>query len=280
MKELSPFETFVIENKGTEPPFTGEYTDHSEKGLYLCKKCETPLYTSDSKFPSHCGWPSFDQEIPNAIKHIPDRDGQRIEIICANCNAHLGHVFKGERYTPLNTRHCVNSISLIFKPDQISPQKRAVFASGCFWGTQYHFAKAKGVIESYAGYIGGSIPNPTYQQVCTGKTGHLEAVEVLYNPLHTDYESLTKLFFETHNFSQENGQGPDIGPQYLSAIFIDSEEQRNIALKLIEELKTKGHSVATTVREMSPFYRAEEYHQKYDFKNAQIPYCHIYRQIF
>ena len=117
-KILTPFELSVIEHKGTERPFTGEYTNTTDKGIYVCKRCEAPLYTSDAKFASHCGWPSFDDEIKCSVRRIPDADGRRIEIVCAACEAHLGHVFAGEGYTIKNLRHCVNSISMIFKPEE------------------------------------------------------------------------------------------------------------------------------------------------------------------
>ena len=116
--KLTPTEAYVIERKGTERPFSGEYEEHWEKGTYTCRRCNAQLYRSESKFDARCGWPAFDDEIPGAVKRLPDPDGMRIEIECTNCGAHLGHVFLGERFTAKNTRHCVNSISMKFTPDK------------------------------------------------------------------------------------------------------------------------------------------------------------------
>lgn len=279
--KLTLEEKHVIIDKGTERPFTGDYDMLFEKGTYLCKQCNTPLYTAEDKFDSHCGWPSFDDEISGAVKRIPDADGRRTEIVCSNCGGHLGHVFIGEKLTDKNTRHCVNSISLNFEP-MIAENKteRAIFASGCFWGTEYHLSKVDGVISTTVGYTGGTKDNPTYKEVSTGRTGHAEATEVIYNPSEVSYEELAKLFFETHDPSQVNRQGPDIGEQYRSGIFYLNNEQKEVAEKLIATLESSGMNVATELTEASTFWNAEDYHQDYYDHNGKTPYCHIYTKRF
>lgn len=276
--KLTIEEENVILNKGTEYPFTGEYVNHKEAGIYTCKQCDSPLYSSEDKFDSHCGWPSFDDEMPGKVKRIPDADGRRTEIVCAKCGGHLGHVFEGEGFTEKDTRHCVNSISMNFIP--LTRMDTAYFASGCFWGTQYHFMKAKGVVATAAGYMGGHTISPTYKEVCTGTTGHIEVVEVIFDSQKTSFEDMVKLYYETHDFEQVGGQGPDIGEQYQSVVFYVSEEQKAMTEKYIKILSDKGYKVATQLRPAPEFWAAEEYHQEYYDKKNGIPYCHAYKKIF
>ena len=281
-RKLTKEEERVIIYKGTEKPFSGEYYKFDGKGTYFCKRCGAPLYKSEDKFDAGCGWPSFDDEIPGAIKRIPDSDGIRTEIVCAKCGAHLGHIFEGEGFTPKNVRHCVNSISLTFKPysEKEGGMKKAYFAGGCFWGVEYLFEKKDGVLDVVSGYMGGHKDNPTYEEVCSHKTGHREVVEVTYDPQKVSYEELTKYFFEIHDPTQADGQGPDIGEQYKSTIFYNDESEKKIAEKLISILKEKGYKVATELIPASTFYKAEEYHQDYYSKHNKEPYCHIYKKRF
>ena len=280
--DLTKQESFVINNKGTESPFAGKFTNHKEKGTYICKKCGAALYYSTDKFQSDCGWPSFDDEIKGAVSRFPDPDGMRTEIECASCGAHLGHVFTGERLTPRNVRHCVNSVSLDFVPAQLEPGRygNAIFAGGCFWGVEYFLQKAPGVISVTSGYTGGHVKNPSYKEVCTGNTGHAEAVKIVYDPDKTSYEKLLKLFLEIHDPTQVDRQGPDIGEQYRSEIFYLNDDQKKIAEKNINILKDKGLKIATAITKTSEFYPAEGYHQNYYFNNGKIPYCHAYTKKF
>lgn len=339
MKPLTPEERRVIVDKGTEAPFTGRYYNHREPGVYRCRQCGAPLYRSQDKFDAGCGWPSFDDEIPGAVKRTPDADGRRTEIACVRCGAHLGHVFAGEGFTPKNTRHCVNSVSLVFEPASEAPGKTgteasakpaaageqfgasgaaaagrpesgpfpysggvdtaavsaaagsavvqpkeqtetAIFAGGCFWGVEYMLSKLPGVLKIESGYIGGTTENPTYEEVCSHRTGHAEAVRVVFDPAKVPYETLARLFFEIHDPTQENGQGPDIGDQYRSGIFYTSPVQQATAEKLIAELRRKGYDVVTEVTPAGRFWPAEDYHQRYYERKGTQPYCHAYTKRF
>ena len=246
--KLTPEEERVIIHKDTEHPFTGEYLNNKQEGTYVCRRCNTPLYRSEDKFDSRCGWPSFDDEIKGATEKQP--------------------------------RHCVNSISMKFIPKADKNLRTVYFSSGCFWGTEYYFMKAKGVKHTTVGFMGGHVENPSYEEVCRQNTGHLETTEVTFDTTKTSYEDLVKLFFETHDFTQTNGQGPDIGSQYLSCIFYSTPEEEAIARKYIDILTSKGYKVATMLKPATKFWRAENYHQQYYEHKGSKPYCHKYTKIF
>ncbi len=274
MPPLTAEEQRIIIDKGTERPYTGRYWNHFALGLYHCRRCGSALYTSQSKFRSECGWPSFDEEIPGTVKRQRDADGERVEIICARCDGHLGHVFEGEGFTPKNTRHCVNSVSLVFRPLAV-PAQDAIFAGGCFWGVEHAFRQVPGVLSVVSGYTGGTVAKPTYEQVCTGRTGHAEAVRVLFDPQQVSYEQLARLFFEVHDPTQQDRQGPDLGSQYRSAVFCRDAAQKATIEQLIGQLRQQGYAVVTQVAPAGDFWAAEAYHQDYLNRHPGRPSCHV-----
>jgi peptide methionine sulfoxide reductase msrA/msrB len=272
----------IICDKATERPFTGQYHELPQTaGTYLCRQCGLALFRSGTQFHAACGWPSFDQSITDAVKQRADPDGQRQEIICARCDAHLGHIFYGEGLTVKNNRHCVNSLSLDFVPAlTIMDTAEAIFAAGCFWGVEYFFQKLDGVLKTEVGYTGGQTENPSYRDICTGTTGHFEATRILYDPTKITYEKLAKFFFEIHDPVQANGQGLDKGHQYLSVAFYYDAAQKTTLQSLIAVLEAKGLAIATQLLPVSVFWPAESAHQNYYNKKQQIAACHQYTKRF
>jgi peptide methionine sulfoxide reductase msrA/msrB len=275
--KLTPEEESVIVQKNTEPPFTGEYDQLFDDGVYLCRRCNTPLYRSDDKFDAHCGWPSFDDEIPGAVRRQLDVDGVRIEIVCATCDAHLGHVFLGEKLTQSDTRHCVNSLSMKFVTEnQIIKPELAYLGDGCFWSIETLFKRIRGVNSITPGYTGGHQANPTYEEVVSGQTGHAEAVKIEFDPTVISYPALLEIFFGIHDPTAPNQQGFDIGNQYRSVILYTSDNQKLAAEKIMARLTTEKvfeDPIVTELKPFTDFYPAEDYHQDYFKNNQGQPYC-------
>jgi len=266
--DLTPEEIHILKNKGTEAPFTGEYNEHFDAGIFICRACENPLYESNTKFNSDCGWPSFDDEIEGAITRYEDSSGGRIrtEICCSNCDGHLGHVFAGEQITEKDTRHCVNSLSIRFKP--YAQLQKATFGAGCFWSVEKLVKATEGVYLASVGYMGGDTDMPTYNQVCSGTTNHAEVVDLYFNTEKVSYISLLNLFWENHNPTTVNRQGLDSGTQYRSVVFYHNDQQQKEAEQSKREQQASWENeIATQILPASTFYRAEEYHQNYLNKN-------------
>ena len=265
---LSADERYILKEKGTEAPFSGEYNDFFEAGVFVCRACKSKLYESNTKFNSGCGWPSFDDEIDGAIVRYEDLTGGRVrtEICCAKCDGHLGHVFHGERITKKDTRHCVNSLSIQFIA--YTNLERATFGAGCFWQTEKIFKELKGVYLLSVGYMGGDIKNPTYKDVCKGDTNHAEVVTLFFDPKIISYSEILNVFWNNHDPTTLNRQGIDKGTQYRSVIFYYSKEQKIlIEESILEQSRMKERPIVTESTPASSFYRAEEYHQDYFSKN-------------
>jgi peptide methionine sulfoxide reductase msrA/msrB len=284
---LTPEQYEVMRKCGTERPFTGRYNDFWDKGLYVCAGCGTPLFRSEVKYDHGTGWPSFTAPVDES--HIEYRDdysllAKRIEVRCATCGSHLGHVFD-DGPEPTFVHYCINSASLDFKPESAGQAagpgraaagtETATFAAGCFWGVEYKLGKIPGVVATVVGYTGGTTVDPTYEEVCSDKTGHAEAVQVTFDPARVTYAELVRRFFAIHDPTQVNRQGPDQGTQYRSAIFYHGESQREEARKIMTELAGSGRykkPLATELVPASAFYKAEEYHQKYFEKHGVVCY--------
>lgn len=285
MQPLNEFEQYVIEQKGTERPFSGKYYQHQAQGRYLCRKCGSPLFLSEHKFMAHCGWPAFDDEIAGAVTRIADADGMRTEIVCSHCGGHLGHVFEGERLTENNLRHCVNSVSLEFEPltDEdntaaASGQNVLTLGGGCFWCLEAVFKEIEGVVDVLPGYAGGDPSRANYRDVCTGTSGHAEVVQLHYLPNVISAQELLTIFFASHDPTTLNRQGNDVGPQYRSVIFVHDEQQAALVTQVINALTEQAVFDAPIVTEVTGydgFYRAEAEHLDYFAHHPQQPYCAV-----
>ena len=272
---LTPNAQRIVSEKATEPPGSGAYNAVQIQGSYLCRRCGWALFRASNQFQAGCGWPSFDADLLQRVHRTPDPDGIRTEITCGRCTAHLGHVFLGEQFTATSQRYCVNSLALDFVTDaQVLDTSEAIVAGGCFWGIEHALKQVPGVVKVESGYTGGHTVFPQYTDVCAGSTGHYEAVRVLYDREKTDYSTILMHFFELHDPYQSNGQGPDRGSQYRSAVFFYNEEQHAQTLALIKHLAQHGHPVATMLHTVSPFWPAEDFHQDYYTKHPDGASCH------
>ena len=276
LQSLSPECRRIICEQGTEPPFSGVYEETSGPGSYLCRRCGLALFRTPQQFNAGCGWPAFDDPIPGTVGESQDSDGQRTEIHCMRCQGHLGHVFHGERFTAKNTRHCVNSLSLDFVPDlEVFDTDEALVAGGCFWGVDYFMGRIPGVLKVDVGYTHGSLDKPSYRDICRGDTGHYEATRIVFDREKISYKDILKHFFEIHDPTQIDGQGPDRGLQYQSAIFYYHAGQKKDAEDLIALLEKNGYVVVSRVLAAKIFWKAEEEHQAYYDKHQSAPYCHL-----
>jgi peptide methionine sulfoxide reductase msrA/msrB len=297
-KRLTPEQYRIARGKNTERAFCGRLLNNKKPGMYVCVCCNLPLFESETKFESGTGWPSFVQPVAkeNIREEADAGHGMiRTEILCRRCGAHLGHVFD-DGPPPTGRRYCLNSESLRFvvadqlktiaepKPDASSAsdsavgspsRAEAVFAGGCFWCVEAVFRQLDGVLDVTSGYAGGTAETADYETVSTGRTGHAEAVKIVYDPRKISYETLLKVHFATHDPTTLNRQGNDFGTQYRSVIFYADQQQKELAEAMIADLrdaKVYRRPIVTRLEPLTAFYPAEAGHQNYVACHLQQPY--------